>query len=1154
MSVAGLVDLPLEIFSGLITDLAPATLPPGASPAQSDFAFILGAALTRPGLGAGVAGLGPFFPANATINYLKTYTDQQGNNRLLFLDSTGNLRQEYPQGTVVVLNPLQDAPPNAYADSITLFGREYIAFSQNAYGIDIPRQFDGTNYDRVSQVGPGAGPVSAADVSYPLTAISRTSGVITGTGPGQPQGLFAGGLVSIAGVNEDNTFNGTFPIATADSGGFTAWGNPGTFSINGIDRVGGTVTADLENAGGLTVSQQIIVGDVQDASFNGLFTISAINGNQVSWAQAEPNTSSVGGTLYAQEVTTPILDIFAIGIGSTTCNVALQGIATGYIPGGTVTIQNCSVSGWNGDHTIGSVTVNSDGNTIVEFVMASPPADLGTNGQAFPTLPDSSPTVTGVAGPAGGITIGVHQLVVIFVTRQGYLTMPSPAISWAAAGGFQVLISGLPQAPFDPNVIARIVAMTAADGATFFYTLGLNGTANMSVPDAATTNTLQFGITDTALLSGEPAANLFNLLELGECAGVLGYSSRTFWWGERNKVQNFLNLSFDGGTATDASQTPLGWTLDPTSGAGGASAASNIWNGAWEITGDGATAIRGMITQPAYTDQFGAQIILPNTAYSARIRIARTGGTVWANGNIEVELYSVTSGGSLGRFTVPSSRIPPHAVSGPFFEFIGSLTPSFSVVPSDLMLRAYADGTPTAGASLVIDNIELFPTLQPFNSTIVRSSYAEDPESFDGLTGFMNFNTQNNQPVRSMFVLREKLYAVKQGSLYETEDDGQNEPSAWSITEISNKVGTPSVGGVDVGEEWAMIAARQGLYIFWGPEPVKVSQEIQSVWNSINWNAGSTIWVKVDDVNKRTLVGVPINGATSPNRVLLFDYRGLDTAQEIADHWTVRYSSYTGKILAIGNSPKWSPWTMAINSCALIERNDGNAHTFMGNGAGTGKVYDLLDPQQPGSGGVYNDDGAGIPWTYSTYFVPGHTDEQQLHLGAHRKLFGYLTGLVEGSGQMDITMQPIGNAPPVQVPPIELVNVGAPAVVTQQSRQQGTVIITCAAGHGLQPTDTQVVLANMEDSSLNGIFPIAEILNATEFVIFQVGLDDLPNLGAGGTVTRCLRDFEFGTNVEAERVSYTFSNHANTPNTWVKLQKVIPSMSIAPWAPVRGGN
>src|SRR6185437_4246608 len=144
-------------------------------------------------------------------------------------------------------------------------------------------------------------------------------------------------------------------------------------------------------------------------------------------------------------------------------------------------------------------------------------------------------------------------------------TQPSPAVSWPAAGGRRVTINGIPLALGDQNVVARILAFTVSGGDSFFYTSGLNNTPNMAIADNSTTNiTLDFS--DTALLAGSPADSYFRLIELGECAGVIGYASRLFWWGERNKLNNFENLSFDGGWSGN---TPLGWTRDPSFGSGG---------------------------------------------------------------------------------------------------------------------------------------------------------------------------------------------------------------------------------------------------------------------------------------------------------------------------------------------------------------------------------------------------------------------------------------------------------------------------------------------------------------------------------------------------------------------------------------------------------
>jgi hypothetical protein len=119
---------------------------------------------------------------------------------------------------------------------------------------------------------------------------------------------------------------------------------------------------------------------------------------------------------------------------------------------------------------------------------------------------------------------------------------------------------------------------------------------------------------------------------------------------------------------------------------------------------------------------------------------------------------------------------------------------------------------------------------------------------------------------------------------------------------VSRTVGTPSVAGVDTGEDWAVIAGRAGMYIFDGGEPVKISQEIQPLWDQINWAAGQTLWVRVDTRNKRILCGVPLGSATSPNRILVLDYRSLSNANEIESLGSVLFSTLSGKLYAVGRS------------------------------------------------------------------------------------------------------------------------------------------------------------------------------------------------------------------------------------------------------------
>jgi hypothetical protein len=846
MSIAGTLDAPLDLFGGLVTDMAAADLPAGVSPDCKDVAFVQGAVKTRPGL------LSVFAPiaGNPTVNYLKTYTQPNLMQTLLAIDSAGTMWRENSPGVLTQI--AAGLAPNAAASSASLFSREYMAQHDGNFGLDIPRQFDGTNLDRVSQIGPGAGPAAVTDIIANISAISRTSNVVTVT-TATPTGLLPTDQVIIAGVT-DTSYNGTFPI------------------------------------------------------------LSIIDSLHFTYAQTHANSSSSGGT----------------------------------------------------------------------------------------------------AAPVGSISAGVHQCAVIFVTRQGYLTRPSQPISWMAGGGMRANVTGIPSPATLPNVVARILAFTGAGGDLFFYTTGLEGAPQMQIFDnSATSFVVDFS--DTALLAGLEADSLFQLVELGECAGVIGYSQRLFWWGERNKQNNWENLTFDGGFGGAGNNVPLGWTPDATFFTGGTfdTTGKAIWGGAYAILGDGATATRGLMTQTAVANYNGSPRLAANTGYSARVRVRMTG--VLTQGTLHVHIFSASLGISTPGISVPAAQI----VSTGYKEFIAPITPAlgFGTIPSDLLLRVYADGTPTNAAGFLVENIEIFPTAAPYNTSLVRASFAEDPESYDGVTGFMNVSENDGQTVRAAFLLRERLYLVKDRSLHVTQDDGVNEPASWSITEVSRSVGTPSVTGVDVGEDWAVIAGRAGMYIFDGGEPIKISQEIQPLWDTINWAAGQTLWVRVDTRNKRILCGVPVGAATSPNLVLMLDYRSLSSASEIASLGSVLFSTLSGKLYAVGRSRKWCPWSITANSCALVERADGTSQLFLGNGlvssAGNGKIYQLSDTQ-------LSDDGAAINSYYTTYFFLSHDLEQALQVRSHRKLFSYLTMYAEGAGNLNLSAFVGNEAYPTALAPLPL--------------------------------------------------------------------------------------------------------------------------------------
>jgi len=732
MSIETFSPLPLNVFGGWLTLLDPSDVPPGMSPNLADVDFFPGGVRTRPGL------VSQFAPLAGVpqINGVKTYATTNLVQRLLVLDSAGNFYKEITPGTLTVV-VAGAAKPNLYLASTTIFGREYMALSDGVTGQDLPRQYDDTNYDRVSQIGPAEGPA----------------------------------------------------VADSSSG--------------------------------------------------------------------------------------------------------------------------------------------------------------------------------------GSISPGVHQCVVVFVTRQGYWTAPSPSVSWTAGGNLKASVTNIPTGP--SNVVQRLLAFTAAGGASFYHV-----PATMVINDNTTTSvTVDFS--DAILLSGQSMDYLFSQIELPEQLGVVSYAERLFWWGERANMDNWRNLTFDGGWDASGNGRPLGWVRDPSFGAGGSREPNDVvWGDAYRITADGVTASRGLISQNAITDVNGDPLFVANTDYSVRARVKRSANL--SAGTLRINAFSPTAGQLGTGLAVAASQ-----AATSYQEFIADLFAPQTSLPVDLTLRVYADGIPApSGESFLVDIIEVFPTNAAQNPSLVRASGTETPEGYDGVSGIMSIAENNGQGIRAAFTLRNNLYFVKERSLYVTATDGVNEPALWQVEEVSNKVGTPSAHGVGIGEGWVVIACRTGLYLFDGGDLVKISQEIQPTWDAINWQYGQRLWVQVDTQHKKILVGVPMGSATTPNQILMLDY-----TEGFGD-------PLVAALTAPERARKWAPWMISVNCCGLIERPTGVAQIFFGSNNSSGKIY---SPTL----GAYSDDGAAINSFYSTAFLAATGL-------SGRNLFGYLTGYVQGAGSLALSAITPGSA------------------------------------------------------------------------------------------------------------------------------------------------
>jgi len=695
-----------------------------------------------------------------------------------------------------------------------------------------------------------------------------------------------------------------------------------------------------------------------------------------------------------------------------------------------LTVAGAGVSGYNGTwpvRSFGAMALAGSNQAYIEVATVSLAASGG-----------------GTIIAPGSVVAGLHQVSVAFITRQGYITRPAPPSSFTAGGSKQVSVTNIPTGP--SNVIARLLIFTPyltppAVTGTFYSIRQTNSTTSsvMQINDNTTTSAI-VNFTDSDLLSGFNAQYLFGLIELGECAGSFPYAGRLFWWGELNSLQDFYGMEFNGGwslgTGTGGSDVPLGWTNDTSSGAGGSRLANGgVWQDAYRVTGTGSSGFIGLIHQTAFQNWLGTVLIAANTLYSARITV-RTSGPA----NILLQIFN--SGlGSLA-FINTTVNAPTYQT---FILPFSNITPM--VIPTVTDLRYSVNDNLGSPVTVDLDRIEIFPTNQPINYTVLRASYASDPESFDGVTGLIQPIYSNGQAVRGVYTLRDSMYICTDRGTFVTKDVPGSEPAFWTVDPVSDTIGCTGPNAVTAGEDWEVKVNRYGLYIYLGREPQKISQEIQDLWNregsasQINWAYGYKIWATVDLLNKRVYIGAPINGSVECNCIFVMDYNTLDTSEMVAQFPTLRFSAYTGRRVVLEQGRKWTQWQFVQSNGTLLpvpcgtflEQSDGTAQFVMGGGFDN-SVY-FIDPTMRG-----NDNGQPVDSYYTTHFFPT-LDEVQTSkpetgpMRDHLHQFSFLRNYIQGFGKCAVwlyenTLSQVSNTNPKLLFNITLQN---PAVIDSEN-------------------------------------------------------------------------------------------------------------------------
>lgn len=984
----------LTVFGSLVTEMPPENVPEGTSPDNQDVVYVPG----------GVGGRQAMAKQFATplgvcsVTYAKSFIDPQGNVNNLVLDSLGNLWLEYNFGTPSVIGTVT---PGSYARSVTAFGREYIAFSDGLHGTDIALQWDGTNLDRVTTDGPGIAP-KIANTILPASTISGagrglstvdnevqiTTSAAHGLQPGYLAQITGIGAVIVEAIStiviDNESLPGIATVTTTLAHGLPSGaivsivGVPGSVvgtGISAINRKGQIVTVTTSSAHNLSVGATVTLAGVTDTSFNTTFTVTAVTSSSTFVViQVGSDATSSGGTVTINwplpDTASPYqFEVLAVP-STTTFQVAIT-YSDGTFSGGQV------FQTWDGQFFVKSVPSP----TTFTYFQLGPTVAIGVPGGS---------TVT----PFGQAAPGVHQMQVAYLTRQGYITKPSPPLKFAANGGEYLTVSDIPIGP--SNIVARILLFTGAGGASFFY-IPTPAQVNGQVVSTATqindntTTSVVLDFSDNTLYSAIgvniPGNNIPSQFAIdGACAfGFL--DTRLVTWGQRNCILNLLNMSFDGGSCSR--QAITGWTGTGSLVAGHFSVAVATPN----------------LQQSFYQDAYGAPIATPNTLYAARC---------CASGPVTVTISSVST-----LFSTTATVTPGPGGWGQ--ATFGTKMPN--VIPADMLLTV----TSAAG---VVDHLSIIYAANPYLDTVLFGSYVNNPEAFDALTGKFG-PSEDTHKVMDMAILRGTPYLLTQdpaGRLHGVAQSGVTEPSGWTVTEIGANCGALSIlcttksqaddFSGSGGEEWFMWASSTGARIFGGDQPWKISQEIQPDWQTINPAARSTVWAVNDPVARVCYFGLPMGAALAPTLIYPVDYRELDTAYQIANSPPI-HTSFSGKLIATDHSRKWTRWNVQANGAALLCTALGQLSLVVFGGTGTmpgaagfGNIY------QFSKSGLADDDyGSFFPY-YTTYFFVGHDQEQGLRLGFQRKILQYFQFFIEGQSgthvQLTVFVNNLQNSWPFQ--------------------------------------------------------------------------------------------------------------------------------------------
>ena len=292
--------------------------------------------------------------------------------------------------------------------------------------------------------------------------------------------------------------------------------------------------------------------------------------------------------------------------------------------------------------------------------------------------------------------------------------------------------------------------------------------------------------------------------------------------------------------------------------------------------------------------------------------------------------------------------------------------------------------------SETLDRMIYLPYILPSGAYF---SLPGEPESVFESTGGLEISETDGQQLMGVIDYGGVIYGLKEASGHEVHTSSAD-PADWTYTKRWDKVGPCGLRAYDVGLHFVIFVHRSGVYVFMGDKPRRLTKELPVTWGRVNWAAGQTIWVKIDDETREIHIGVPLDRATVPSHTLTLNFEesvNLDPPV----HSTI-YSK--GKFISTAAARKWSIQDIAANSAVRVNRTVLNGPAQFDSATLQSQLWfasafdGAVRAQTPG---IYTDDGNTINWTVETV-CPGEALKQARLGGAQ--------ALLSGNGAISVTV------------------------------------------------------------------------------------------------------------------------------------------------------